>query len=98
MVVVNRIAPSEVIIVVGCVVDGAVIEIEIGVSVPGAPVVCRCIVLNHFDLGLSPIGGDLDVFYVELFAALCDDVEFHPPVFDVSSCGDFDPFRAVFRS
>ena len=98
MVIIDRVTPSEIIVVVRCVIDGPVVKVEIGVPVPWTPPVSRCVALNHSNFWLSTIRGDLKIFYVNLFAAFSDDVKFHPSVFDMTDGGDLNVFGAVFCS
>jgi len=56
VVIVDRIAPSEVVIVVCCVIDGPIVKVEIGVTVPRSPPVGGCVALNHTNFGLSIVG------------------------------------------
>ena len=98
VVIVDRITPSEIVVVVRCVIDGTIVKVEIGVTMPRTPTIRRCVPLNHFNLRLSPISGYLKVFYVNLFATLCDDMKFHPSIFDVTHCRNLNSFRAIFCS
>lgn len=92
VVIVDRITPSEVVVIVRCVVDGTIIEVEIGVTVPRTPTIRRCMSLNHFNLRLSPIGRYFKVFYVKLFTTLCYNVKFHPSIFNSTCCRNLNPF------
>lgn len=96
--IIDRVAPSEIIVVVRRVIDGTVVKVKIGITVPRSPPVSRCVALNHFNFRLSTIRGDLKILYVNLFATFSDNMEFHPPVFDVTGGGDLNVFGAVFCS
>ena len=98
MVVVNRIAPSEIVVVVRRVIDGTIIKVEVSVTVPRTPTVGRCVALNYPNFRLSVIRGDLKVFYINLLAAFGDNMKFHPSIFDMTDCRNFNLFGAVFRS
>jgi hypothetical protein len=96
MVIVDRITPPEIVVVVRRVIDRTVVEIEIGVAIPRTPAISWCIPLNHFNFWLSLIGRYLKMLHVNLFATLCDDMEFHPSIFDVTCCRNLDEFRTIF--
>ena len=96
--VVDRVAPSEIVIIVCRVIDGPVIKVEVCITVPRSPTVGRCVALNHSNFRLPAIRGDFKVLYINLFAAFGDNMEFHPSVFDMTGCRDFNMFGAVFCS
>ena len=98
MVIVDRITPSEIVVVVGRVIDGTIVKVEIGVAMPRTPTISRCIPLNHFNFWLSPISGYLKMFHVNLFATFCDDMKFHPSIFDMTRCGNLNSLRTIFCS
>jgi hypothetical protein len=98
VVIVDRITPSEIVVVVRRVIDGTIVKVEIGVAIPRAPTISRCMPLNHFNLWLSPISRYLKMFHVKLFATLCDDMKFHPSIFDPTCCRNLNTFRTIFRS
>ena len=94
--IIDRVAPSEIVVVVRRVIDGTVVKVQIGVAVPRAPTVGRSIALNHSNFRLSTIRGDLKILYVNLFATFSDDMQLHPPVFDMTGGGDLNVFGSVF--
>lgn len=98
VVIVDRVAPPEIVVVVRSVIDRTIVEIEIRVTVPRTPAIRRCIPLNHFNFRLSPIGGYLKIFHVKLFTTLCYNMKFHPSIFDPTCCRNLNPFRTIFRS
>jgi hypothetical protein len=98
VVIVDRITPSEIVVVVRRVIDGTIVKVEIGVAIPRAPTISRCMPLNHFNLWLSPISRYLKMFHVKLFATLCDDMKFHPSIFDMTHCRYLNSLRTIFCS
>jgi hypothetical protein len=38
------------------------------------------------------------MFHVNLFATLCNDMKFHPSIFDMAHCRNFNSLRAIFCS
>ena len=98
MAIIDGIAPSVIVVEVCRVIDRPVVKIEVGIPVPWFPAISRCVALNDTHLRLPLIGRYLNIFDINLLAAFRDDVEFHPPVFHVSCCWDFDVFGAVLRA
>lgn len=96
VVIVDRITPSEIVVVVRRVIDRTIVEVEISVTVPRTPTIRRCIPLNHFNLRLSLIGGYLKVFHVKLFTTLCYNMKFHPSIFNSACCRNLNPFGTIF--
>ncbi len=96
--IVDRVAPSQIVVIVRRVIDGTVIKVEVCVTMPRPPTIGRCVALNHSNFRLPAIRGDFKVLYINLFAAFGDNMEFHPSVFDVTSCRYLNMFGAVFRS
>lgn len=96
--IIDRVTPSEVVVVVRCVIDWTIVEIEISVTVPWTPTIGRGVPLNHSNFRLPTICRYLNIFYINLFATFGNNMEFHPSIFDVSDCGDFNAFRTVFRT
>ena len=98
MVVVNRIAPSEIIVVIRRVIDGPVIKVEVSVTMPRTPTVGWCVALNDSNFWLSAICGDFKIFYINLLAAFGDNMKLHPSIFDMAGCRNLNVFGSVFRA
>lgn len=92
MVVVNRIVPSEIVVVIRRIIDGTIVKVEVSVTMPRTPTVGWCVALNDSNFWLSAIRGNLKILYIKLLAAFGDNMKFHPSVFDMTDCGDFNVF------
>ena len=93
--IVNRITPTQIGIESASVINGAIIKIEIGVPMPRTPTIGGCVVLDYPHLWCSAIGGNLNIFYIKLFATFGNNMKFHPPIFDMSRDRNLDSFRAI---
>ena len=68
MMIVDRIVPSEVVIVVRRVIDRTIVKVRVGVTVPRTPTISWGVPLDHSNFRLPTIGGYFNMLYIDLFA------------------------------
>jgi hypothetical protein len=96
--IVAGITPSEVVVIVRGVINRTIVKVEVGVTVPRTPTIRGGVPLNHSNFRLPTVAGYLNILYINLLSTFSDDMKFHPSVFDMTHCGDFNAFGAIFRS
>jgi hypothetical protein len=92
VVVVNRITPSQIVVVVRRVIDRPIVKVEVSVTMPRTPTVSWCVALNDSNFWLPAIRGNLKILYINLLAAFGDNMKFHPSIFDMTDCRNFNMF------
>jgi len=92
VVVVNRITPSEIVVVVRRVIDRPIVKVEVSVMMPWTPTIGWGVALNDSNFWLPAIRGDLKILYINLLATFGDNMEFHPSIFHMTGCRNFNMF------